>query len=111
MAKTYIAANKYLISDLQSICLHKIQRHLANLAVSMDNIDEIIELIPAAYANTSDEGHILKGTCDKLRELVITYVADRANVLLEHEGFRTMMSTGGDHIADYLALKFVRGDA
>ena len=76
-AKIYVVARKYMVKDLAEICLHKLHRSLAVLANDNNSIEQLIDLVLYTYANTSDEGNVLQGTADELRELVTAYIADR----------------------------------
>ena len=66
-----------MVKDLAEICLHKLHRSLAVLANDNNSIEQLIDLVLYTYANTSDEGNVLQGTADELRELVTAYIADR----------------------------------
>ena len=105
-AKLYVVAKKYMIEDLQDIALHKLHRTLAASELDGSMIDEVVDLMLYTYANTSDEGDILDGTADRLRELVMAYVVDRAKILMRFGGFRTVLAAGGAQTADFMALAF-----
>lgn len=107
-AKLYILANKYLVKDLEGIALHKLHRHLAVFEIEDETIDEVIDLVLLAYSNTEDGGNILTGTNDKLRQLVMAYVATMSKALLKYESFRVMLGAGGAHTSDFMALKYAQ---
>lgn len=103
-AKLYVLANRYLVQDLQDISLHKLHRHLSAFEVADSSIDEIIDLVLYTYSNTSDDGDIAKGTADKLRDLVMGFVAWQAKNLCKCKSFRSMLGAGGPQTEDYIAL-------
>lgn len=109
-AKVYIIAHKYMVKDLQDISLHKLHRSLAGFKPEDKMIDEMIDLVLLVYAQTPDGGDILHGTNNKLRELVMLYVADQSRQLMAYESFRAMIAAGGAHTADFFALKYARGE-
>lgn len=109
-AKVYILSQKYMVKDLQDISLHKLDRCLISLEVEDDIIDNIIDLVLLAYSETPDGGDILQNTTDKLRHLVMMYVSHMSKKLLAYETFRSMISAGGAHTADFFALKYAKGE-
>ncbi|KAK5949686.1 hypothetical protein OHC33_009283 [Knufia fluminis] len=107
-AKVYIFANQYMIADLEDVALHKMHRNLNAFNLNADTIDDLIDLHLLTYADTSDDGDILKGTSDRLRDLVMGYIADRASDLSKYETFRAMLGAGGPQTADFIALTFAK---
>jgi len=105
-AKFYVLANKYLVQDLQDISLHKLHRDLSTLKITDTSVDEVIDLVLYTYSNTSVDGDIAKGTADKLRDLVMGFVAWQAKELTKYEAFRQMLAAGGARTADFMALTF-----
>ena len=103
-AKLYVLATKYMVNDLPEISLHKLHRNIVKFKVEDESIDNIIDLVLYTYTNTSDEGDILKGTADKLRDLVMAYVTWKQKELTEYEALRQMLGAGGAHTVDYIAL-------
>ena len=116
-AKLYVLAHEYMVEDLQHIALHKLHRSLVSFCVFDDDynvvyddlIDEIIDLVLYTYSKTSDEGDILSGTADKLRSLVMAYVADQKEVLTGYKSFRAMLGAGGSQTVDFIALTCAKG--
>ncbi len=109
-AKLYVLANKYMIKTLQDVALHKLHRNLNAFNLHDQAIDDLTGLTLYVYANTSDEGGVLAGTADKLRELVMAYLADRAKDLMKYESFRGMLGAGGALTSDFMALTFGQGN-
>ena len=109
LAQTYILANKYLVDDLPEICLHKLQRHLANHEPdTFVAITAIIDLVQMVYSNTSAEGDILTGDCDQLRLLVMTYVCDQSEELLDSKSTADVLAGGGQPTSDFMRIKWAR---
>lgn len=105
-AKLYALAHKYMVKDLQDICLHKLHRALTTYKVKDGSIDEVIDLVSYTYVHTSEEGDILKGNADRLRDLVMAFVKDKTKELMKYEGFRFMLGAGGPQTADFFAITF-----
>lgn len=103
-AKLYVLADKYMIPHLKDICLHKLHNNLVATKITDETIDYLIELILYTYANTSDEGDILRGTANKLRDLVMAYAAEHSKEIIQYPAFRHMLSAGGTQAADFMAL-------
>lgn len=107
-AKLYTLASKYMVLDLPQICLHKMLALLKVFKINNDSISVLIELILYVYENTSDDGDILAGTGDKMRDLLIRYVVDRAKDVMQYENFRSqaMLGAGGAPSADMMAVTY-----
>lgn len=105
--KLYALAHKYMIKDLQDICLYKLHRNLCSFRISDSTIDEMIDLVSYTYCNTSDEGDITKGDIDPMRDLVMAFVKDQTKKLMAYEGFRFMLASGGPQTADFFAIAFL----
>lgn len=103
-AKLYVLATKHMTKDLSEICLHKLHRNLVNFTIEDEHIDEMIDLVLYIYTNTSNGGNILDGTADKLRDLVMAYVAWKQKELTKYEAFKQMLAAAGAQTADYIAL-------
>lgn len=107
-AKLYVLATQYMVSDLPQICLHKLHTQLLTHDINNDSINELIKLILYTYQNTSDDGSIMNGTGDKLRDLVIQYVVDRAKDVMKYETFRRegLLGADGAPVDDFMAIMY-----
>ena len=103
-AKLYVLAERYMIKELQDICLHKPHRNLVDFKVVEETIDHVIELIEYTYANTSDGGDISQGSTDRLRDLVISFVKFRYGVLHPHSAFGEMVDGGSAYMMDLISV-------
>lgn len=103
-AKLYVLANKYLVEDLQCIALYKLQRVLGSYKVGQSNIAEVDDFILYVYENTSDDGNLLDESGDELRRLVMAFVSDHSDVLMQHDEFMELMSNGGVLALDFLKI-------
>jgi hypothetical protein len=95
-AKLYVFANMYMIESLKGLCLHKLWRDLAGFDVEADSAGEVAELLRYVYANTSANDDGTEGTGSELRDLVITYVACKAESLVKDKAFLEMLEEGGE---------------
>lgn len=105
-AKIYVVSTKYMVKDLPDICLHKLHRALTVLGNDDVSNEQLIDLVLYIYANTFDEGSVLQGTADKLRDLVMAFIVDRAKSLMKYENFRSMLSAGGQQTSDFMTLTY-----
>lgn len=105
-AKLYVLADRYMIKDLKEICLHKLHRELMLFKITTDSVEDLTELLLYTYSHTTDHGDILDGTCDGLRNLVISFVNENSKTLMKYKGFRTVLLAGGGQTADFMALNF-----
>lgn len=107
-AKLYVLATKYITAELPDICLHKLHAQLLAFKISDDSIEELIQLIIYTYENTLCDGDIATGTGDKLRDLVIRYIVDRAENLMPYGDFRrrAMLAAGSEPSNDFMALMY-----
>jgi hypothetical protein len=95
-AKLYVFANMYLIESLKGLCLHKLLRDLEGFDVEADSAGEVAELLRYVYTNTSTNDDGTEGTGSELRDLVITYAACKAELLVKNKAFLEMLEEGGE---------------
>jgi len=95
-AKLYIFANMYMIESLKGLCLHKLLRDLEGFDVESDSAGEVAELLRYVYTNTSANDDGTEGTGSELRDLVITYAACKAELLVKDKAFLEMLEEGGE---------------
>lgn len=86
-AQLYVFADKYDIQQLAKLSLSKLGHTLAGFNVFNERIDDVVELLQFCYVNTPERA----GTKDKLRDLVIKYVACIVEKLIGSEGFRLLL--------------------
>jgi hypothetical protein len=95
-AKLYVFANMYMIESLKGLCLHKLLRDLEGFDVEADSAGEVAELLRYVYTNTSANDDGTEGTGSELRDLVITYAACKAELLVKDKAFLEMLEEGGE---------------
>lgn len=106
IAKLYVLADKYMVKDLPEICLHLLHQELCSMVVDGDSVNDIVELIYYTYSNTPADQDSGTGTgvSDKLRDLVISFAAEKAQELVQYPVFTQMLRAGGDQVADFTCL-------
>ncbi|MCJ1470418.1 hypothetical protein MMC07_009063 [Pseudocyphellaria aurata] len=95
-AQLYVFAEKYGISALKQITLHKLHKTLAIYTINPADISAIIELIRFTFYedNTLDqENHV-----DDLRELVLAYVISEIRIIGKCEQFLLLIEDGGPFV-------------
>lgn len=106
-AHLYCLADRYLVPELPATCSHNLHRDLVAFKIAGDSVEDLADLLLYAYGHTSDDGNILDGSCDPLRNLIMAYLVENSAILMKHKGFREILLAGGLHTADYMALTFV----
>lgn len=105
-AELYVCAQEYMVRDLREICLHKLHHNLVWFEIDDESVEEIVDLVIYIYENTADEGNVLDGTADKLRDLVMAFVVDQARLLTKYDSFSQMIGAGGAHTTDFFKLTY-----
>jgi hypothetical protein len=95
-AKLYVFANMYMIESLKGLCLHKLLRDLEGFDVEADSAREVAELLRYVYTNTSANDDGTEGTGSELIDLVTTYAACKAELLVKDKAFLEMLEEGGE---------------
>lgn len=86
-ARLYVFADKYDIQPLEELTLLKLRQTLALLTFFEERKEEIVQLLQYCYANTPERTE----TKDRLRALVIHYVACVVERLKGSEKFRLLL--------------------
>lgn len=105
-AKLYIFADKWLIKPLKALCLGKLHKDLVNYEMDASTIPNLIETIRYAYAGV--DYYTPDAADSALRELIITYVAAEADVLVQARGFRELLQQEGYIGADLVLYMTLR---
>jgi hypothetical protein len=94
-AKLWVFADRYLVSDLQDLCLHMLYRELLVFKISENSVLDIFELLTYVYdpdnTRESDEDTVENGEegyVNELRDLVVSYAACIINELREFMEYR-----------------------
>jgi hypothetical protein len=91
----YVLADKYGIEPLSSLVLHKLHETLMSFTLYSVRTNDIIDLIRYIYSNTHDYGD------ERLRVLVLEYVASEVDVIGKSEAFHTLLAEGGAFVQDF----------
>lgn len=105
-AHLYCLAHRYLVPEFPEICLNKLHRDLGLLEITDNAVAELADLLLYAYTNTRDDGDILDGSCDPLRDLIMSYISRHSAKLMKYKNFREILAAGGPPTADFMALTF-----
>jgi hypothetical protein len=92
-AKLFVFADQYLVQPLKDLCIHKLHRDLLEYDIEVNGVAEIADLLAYTYNNTPPELDG-KGSGFELRDLVMTFAACKAEVLVDDAAFITMMEDG-----------------
>lgn len=97
-AKLYVFAEKYDISDLSQLALHKLNRNLLLFTIFTSRVNDILTLVRFTYSNDSTPTYEHK--VDRLRRLVVWYVAENRDQIADRKEFLELMSEGGEFVTD-----------
>jgi hypothetical protein len=103
-ARVFAFADKWLISDLKELALHKLHRDICEYHIMEDEGAELVKLLEYCFATASSGGdvdneHELErnnGDFPELKELVVAYAACRSEQLLRYTQFRRLFQKPGD---------------
>jgi hypothetical protein len=95
-AKLHVFATIYMIQSLRDLSLHKLSKDLEHFDFEQDSTGEFAELFRYVYVNTSgnDDGTI--GTGSEIRDLVATWAACQAELLVKNRPFLDVLEEGGE---------------
>jgi len=105
-AQLYVFADKYDISDLKDLSLHKLHRTLVEFTVFPQRVGDIVDLIRYSYSNTFDS----PGRRDQLRDLVIQYAACVITSLANNAEFQSLLEEPGSLARDLVCQLLERLD-
>lgn len=107
-AKLYVFATIYMIQSLKDLSLHKLSRDLEAFDFRDNFAGEFAELFRYVYMNTSGNDDGIIGTGSELRDLVITYAAFNAELLVENRAFLEALEEGGEGVSAF-AVTMAKG--
>ena len=109
-ARVFVFADKWLISELKELALHKLHRDICEYHIMEDEGAKVVKLLEYCFATTSSGGdvdneHELQrnnGDFRELKGLVFAYAACKSEQLLRCTQFRRLLQNSGD-----MALQFI----
>ncbi|KAI1960267.1 hypothetical protein LOZ58_003989 [Ophidiomyces ophidiicola] len=99
-ARLYTFADKYDIPGLKAACLYKLHKTLVDFTLYKERRQDIVELVQYTYLNTRD----MIEPMEKLRFLVIRYVASVAQELVQSTQFIELLGNMGQVGRDLIPL-------
>jgi hypothetical protein len=100
-ARLYVFAHMYMIAELRNLVLHKLHRTLKRFTLYCSGCSSIVELARYVYDDDLLPGR-QNGQIDKLRELVVEFVALNVEHFSEEEVHRDLLNQDGEYAADLL---------
>jgi hypothetical protein len=97
-ARLCVFADKYDIQALSKLSLSKLRHTLAHFNLYEERKEDIVELLRYCYTNTPDR----VGMTDKLRALVIKYVACVVEILEGSEGIHSLLGEANSMSSDLM---------
>jgi hypothetical protein len=85
-----------MIQSLKDLTLHKLSRDLEAFEFEDDSAGEFAELFRYVYVNTSGNDDDTIGTASEMRDLVATWAACQAELLVENRAFLDVLEEGGE---------------
>lgn len=109
-ARLYVFADRWLVTPLKELTLHKLHLDLCEYSMDEHGDIEMIKILKYCFSEllTGDEQRPESkedgqaSTFSELRELAITYAACKSEELLKYAQFRTMLKDCGE-----FALRFI----
>lgn len=90
---------------LKTRCLYKLDQALLDLPLPDETAQKCVSrLLQYTYANTTRHGQREE---DELRNLVVNYVAAKANVLARNDGFLQVLMEDGELVSDFIQTAFL----
>ena len=96
-ARLYVLADKYDIPTLKDLSLHRLYETLRTFTLYEDRYDDVLGLVRYVYDNTS-------GCDDRLRDLVLRYLASEAKPFMKNEKCRDLVEERGELGRDLLSV-------
>lgn len=100
-AQLFIFADKWLISALKELALHRLHREICEYQIGRDEGAELVRLFRCCFANES-ESEPNNGAFPELKELVCAYASCKSEELLQCKQFRELIQQSGE-----IALQFI----
>lgn len=98
-ARMYTLAETYLVNPLKTLALHKLHQTLCQFQLYDRRVKDIVGLCRYACHNGYDRAE--DGTLDRLRSLVVEYIAIEVASFQTHELFLNLMEEGGEFVRDF----------
>lgn len=98
-ARMYTLAETYMVHPLKTLALHKLHLTLCDFELCDRRTKDIVELCRYAYKNGHDRSE--DGTLDRLRALVVEYMAIEICTIQVHEQFLSLIEEGGEFVSDF----------
>jgi hypothetical protein len=99
-ARLYVFGNVYMIEPLKNFSLHMLHRDLEKFELMDNNVAEVVKLIDIAYQNTASASTYTDGLGTGLRDLVVTYVVYKGDLLMESKLFQEHIAEGGEFVVE-----------
>jgi hypothetical protein len=101
-ARLYIFATKWMVTDLQELCLHRVRRELSNRQLTESVVQHICDTIREVYETTSAASGGSGGIGSGLRHLLVDYAFCFQDSLLNtFDAFQALLLEGGDFLSDF----------
>lgn len=97
-ARMYVLADAFDIPTLADLALHKLYETLRSFTLYEDRYDDILELVRYIYDDNT------KGRHDRLRDLVLWYLASEAKPLIKSEKCLELVQELGEFGRDLLSV-------
>ncbi|GAB7347284.1 hypothetical protein MBLNU459_g3370t1 [Dothideomycetes sp. NU459] len=94
-ARLYLFADRYGISELARLSLHKLHQTLKGFTLYPARIGDVVTLVQEVYDHTAE-----REDGEDLRDLVISYVASEIDAIGKSPAFTALLVDGGDLVKD-----------
>ena len=102
--RLYTFANMKLVEPLKRLVLHKLHRTLMDFKLYVKRVGDVIKLARYAYNSDCTPDREIHGTIDKLRRLVVEYIACEIDTIGKCSEFVELLEDGGEFVSDFWGI-------
>lgn len=99
-AKVYVLAERYDISQLSDLALHKLNATLKQFQLFEERVEDLMQLARFTYSNTYN----YESRVDRLQKLVVRFIASYQGALVRNQSFHALLGEGGQFVIDLFPL-------
>jgi hypothetical protein len=101
-ARLYVLGEHWEIGELKEVTLRKLHYTLSKFTVSLSSRGAVIKLARFVYNNLAVPDRRVTGRIDKLRDLVIEFIAMRLEIFRLSQEHRELLDEGSEYAGDLM---------
>lgn len=107
-ARLYAFAHMRMVDYLGALTLDKLHDTLTNFQLFENRVSDVLELARYAYSNEYIPSRDRDGKIDKLKDLVVNYIASEFDIIGRTPVFITLLEEGGEFVSDFCGILLER---